>query len=66
MDSENIMIGVIKHMVFRILIFAEKIVRMFFMKAWTIPRAYNASKGRFFTWILNIARNAAYRWKKNT
>jgi RNA polymerase sigma-70 factor (ECF subfamily) len=29
------------------------------MKAWNNAESYNASKGRFFTWILNIARNAA-------
>jgi RNA polymerase sigma-70 factor (ECF subfamily) len=29
------------------------------MKVWNNSESYNASKGRFFTWILNIARNAA-------
>lgn len=38
---------------------AEEICQDVFMKAWNNAESYNASKGRFFTWILNIARNAA-------
>lgn len=30
-----------------------------FIKIWNKSAQYNASKGRFFTWILNIARNTA-------
>jgi RNA polymerase sigma factor (sigma-70 family) len=30
-----------------------------FVKAWHKSDTYSAKKGRFFTWILNIARNAA-------
>jgi len=30
-----------------------------FIKAWQNAESYSSSKGRFFTWILNIARNAA-------
>ena len=37
---------------------AEEICQDVFMKAWNNAESYNASKGRFFTWILNIARNA--------
>ncbi|SHF06034.1 RNA polymerase sigma-70 factor, ECF subfamily [Arenibacter palladensis] len=38
---------------------SEEICQDVFMKAWNNAESYNASKGRFFTWILNIARNAA-------
>ncbi len=38
---------------------AEEIVQDVFVKAWNKAESYDASKGRFFTWILNIARNAA-------
>ncbi|MFD2586985.1 RNA polymerase sigma factor [Croceitalea marina] len=38
---------------------AQEICQDVFMKIWDKSDTYNASKGRFFTWILNIARNAA-------
>jgi RNA polymerase sigma factor (sigma-70 family) len=38
---------------------AEEVMQDVFIKAWHKAESYNASKGRFFTWILNIARNAA-------
>jgi RNA polymerase sigma-70 factor (ECF subfamily) len=38
---------------------AEEVMQDVFIKAWNNSGAYNSSKGRFFTWILNIARNAA-------
>ncbi len=38
---------------------AEEIAQDVFVKIWKNSASYNASKGRFFTWILNIARNAA-------
>jgi RNA polymerase sigma-70 factor (ECF subfamily) len=38
---------------------AQEICQDVFVKIWDKADAYNASKGRFFTWILNIARNAA-------
>lgn len=38
---------------------AEEVTQDVFMKAWNNATSYNAEKGRFFTWILNIARNAA-------
>ncbi|MCK8479509.1 RNA polymerase sigma factor [Psychroserpens algicola] len=38
---------------------AEEVMQDVFIKAWHKSDSYNASKGRFFTWILNIARNAA-------
>lgn len=38
---------------------AEEITQDVFTKIWESSDSYNPSKGRFFTWILNIARNAA-------
>ncbi|SDB23179.1 RNA polymerase sigma-70 factor, ECF subfamily [Flavobacteriaceae bacterium MAR_2010_188] len=38
---------------------AEEIMQDVFIKAWNKSDMYSADKGRFFTWILNIARNAA-------
>lgn len=36
---------------------AEDILQEVFVKIWKNIDSYNESKGRFFTWILNIARN---------
>ncbi len=38
---------------------AEEITQDVFIKAWNNSASYSSEKGRFFTWILNIARNAA-------
>lgn len=38
---------------------AEEILQDVFLKIWENASSYNAQKGRFFTWILNIARNAS-------
>ena len=38
---------------------AQEICQDVFIKIWNNAESYNTSKGRFFTWILNIARNAA-------
>jgi len=38
---------------------AEEIMQDVFIKAWHKSDTYSSKKGRFFTWILNIARNAA-------
>ncbi len=38
---------------------AEEILQDVFMKIWENASSYNSDKGRFFTWILNIARNAS-------
>lgn len=38
---------------------AEEVLQDVFIKAWNNSSSYSAEKGRFFTWILNIARNAA-------
>lgn len=38
---------------------AEDVLQEVFVKIWKNAESYNESKGRFYTWILNIARNAA-------
>ncbi|MDO6492302.1 MAG: sigma-70 family RNA polymerase sigma factor [Cellulophaga sp.] len=38
---------------------SQEICQDVFVKIWNNSDKYNSSKGRFFTWILNIARNAA-------
>ncbi len=38
---------------------AEEVAQDVFIKAWNNSASYSVKKGRFFTWILNIARNAA-------
>ncbi|MBT8279967.1 MAG: sigma-70 family RNA polymerase sigma factor [Muriicola sp.] len=38
---------------------AQEISQDVFLKIWEKSDSYNKSKGRFFTWILNVARNAA-------
>lgn len=36
---------------------AEDVLQEVFVKIWKNIDSYNESKGRFFTWIINIARN---------
>ncbi|MEY8020017.1 RNA polymerase sigma factor [Muriicola sp. SD30] len=57
MYAENIT-GVI-HTIVRDEQLAQEICQDVFLKIWDKADSYNSSKGRFFTWILNIARNAA-------
>ncbi len=38
---------------------SEEVVQDVFVKIWNNSSSYSEKKGRFFTWILNIARNAA-------
>ncbi|MDT0676247.1 RNA polymerase sigma factor [Autumnicola musiva] len=38
---------------------AEEILQDVYMKIWNNASSYDSDKGRFFTWILNIARNAS-------
>ena len=38
---------------------AEEVLQDTFMKIWRSANAYDPSKGRTFTWMLNIARNTA-------
>lgn len=37
----------------------EELLQDVFLKIWENAEKYSPEKGRFFTWILNIARNAA-------
>ncbi|WP_294821417.1 sigma-70 family RNA polymerase sigma factor [uncultured Flavobacterium sp.] len=38
---------------------SEDVLQEVFVKIWKNIDSYNTTKGRFFTWILNIARNAS-------
>lgn len=38
---------------------AEEVLQDVFTKVWRNFDSYNASKGKLFTWLINIARNAA-------
>ena len=38
---------------------ANEVLQDVFVKAWNNADSYSSEKGRFFTWILNISRNAA-------
>jgi len=38
---------------------AQEVMQDVFIKAWHNADTHSSKKGRFFTWILNIARNAA-------
>lgn len=38
---------------------AEQVLQDSFVKAWRNGASYDASKGRLFTWLVNIARNTA-------
>ena len=38
---------------------SDELTQDVFIKAWNKAHTYSSKKGRFFTWILNIARNTA-------
>lgn len=38
---------------------AEEVLQDVFIKVWNSSKPYSVKKGRFFTWLLNIARNTA-------
>ena len=38
---------------------SDELMQDVFIKAWNKADTYSSKKGRFFTWILNIARNTA-------
>ncbi|AFL81989.1 RNA polymerase sigma factor, sigma-70 family [Aequorivita sublithincola DSM 14238] len=38
---------------------AEELLQDVFIKVWNNASSYSVDKGRFFTWLLNIARNTA-------
>lgn len=44
---------------------AQEICQDVFLKVWQKADTYNSSKGRFFTWLLNIARNKAIDYTRS-
>ena len=44
---------------------AQEITQDVFIKIWNSSASYSSKKGRFFTWILNIARNAAIDYTRS-
>ena len=40
-------------------VFAEEVLQDVFIKIWRNIEQYDNKKGKFFTWLVNIARNAA-------
>lgn len=55
--SENVF-GII-HTIIRNTEISEEVTQDVFIRIWNNIDSYSEKKGRFFTWILNIARNAA-------
>lgn len=45
--------------------YAEEVIQDVFVKIWNSIHQYDASKGRFYTWIINIARNTAIDYLKS-
>jgi len=45
--------------------YAEEVIQDVFFKVWNSIDQYNASKGRFYTWMINIARNTAIDYIKS-
>lgn len=43
----------------------QEITQDVFIKVWNNAESYSAKKGRFFTWILNIARNTAIDYTRS-
>jgi RNA polymerase sigma-70 factor (ECF subfamily) len=44
---------------------AEQVIQDTFLKAWRFGANYDESKGKIFTWLLNIARNTAIDATRN-
>jgi len=44
---------------------AQEICQDVFVKVWQRSNQYDSSKGRFFTWILNMAKNAAIDYTRS-
>ena len=54
--------GALYGVIFRILKkeeIAEEVLQDVFLKIWERFESYDASKGKLFTWLLNVARNQA-------
>lgn len=45
--------------------YTEDIIQDVFVKIWNSIHQYDSSKGRFYTWIINIARNTAIDYLKS-
>jgi len=45
--------------------YTEEIIQDVFMKIWNSIHQYDTSKGRFYTWMINIARNTAIDYLKS-
>lgn len=45
--------------------YTEEVIQDVFVKIWNSIDQYNVSKGRFYTWIINIARNTAIDYLKS-
>ncbi len=45
--------------------YTEEIIQDVFVKIWNSIHQYDASKGRFYTWMINIARNTAIDYLKS-
>lgn len=45
--------------------YTEEIIQDVFVKIWNSIHQYDSSKGRFYTWIINIARNTAIDYLKS-
>ncbi len=44
---------------------AQEICQDVFVKVWQRSNQYDSSKGRFFTWLLNMAKNAAIDYTRS-
>lgn len=45
--------------------YTEEIIQDVFVKIWNSISQYDTTKGRFYTWIINIARNTAIDYLKS-
>ncbi|TDX86993.1 RNA polymerase sigma factor [Epilithonimonas xixisoli] len=45
--------------------YTEEIIQDVFVKIWNSIHQYDASKGRFYTWMINIARHTAIDYLKS-
>ncbi|KPH11165.1 RNA polymerase subunit sigma-70 [Chryseobacterium sp. ERMR1:04] len=45
--------------------YTEEVIQDVFVKIWNAILQYDASKGRFYTWMINIARNTAIDYLKS-